>query len=25
VSGIVLSQGQALRLGVDIFGHLLDD
>jgi hypothetical protein len=25
VSGVVLSQEQALRLGVDIFGHLLDD
>jgi hypothetical protein len=25
VTGVVLTQGQALRLGVDIFGHLLDD
>jgi hypothetical protein len=25
VSGVVLSQPQALRLGVDIFGRLLDD
>jgi hypothetical protein len=25
VSGVVLNQAQALRLGVDIFGHLLDD
>ncbi len=25
VSGVVLSQEQARRLGVDIFGHLLDD
>ncbi len=25
VSGVVLNQGQALRLGVGIFGHLLDD
>ena len=25
VSGVMLSQGQALRLGVDIFGRLLDD
>jgi hypothetical protein len=24
VSGVVLSQPQALRLGIDIFGHLLD-
>jgi L-lysine 2,3-aminomutase len=25
VSGVVLTQGQTLRLSVDIFGHLLDD
>jgi len=25
VTGVILSQGQALRLGVDIFGRLLDD
>jgi hypothetical protein len=25
VSGVVLTREQALRLGVDIFGHLLDD
>jgi len=25
VSGVVLNQGQALRLGVDMFGRLLDD
>ncbi|HET6213518.1 MAG TPA: alkylmercury lyase family protein [Micromonosporaceae bacterium] len=25
VSGVVLTQQQSLRLGVDIFGHLLDD
>jgi len=25
VSGAVLSKEQALRLGIDIFGHLLDD
>jgi hypothetical protein len=25
VTGVVLTQGQAFRLGVDIFGHLLDD
>jgi hypothetical protein len=25
VSGVVLTKEQALRLGVDIFGHLLDD
>jgi hypothetical protein len=25
VSGAVVDQGQALRIGVDIFGHLLDD
>ena len=25
VSGVILTQRQALRLGVDIFGHLLDE
>jgi hypothetical protein len=25
ISGVILTQEQALRLGVDIFGHLLDD
>jgi hypothetical protein len=25
VSGVVLTKDQALRLGTDIFGHLLDD
>ena len=25
VSGVILTQGQALRLGVDIVGRLLDD
>ncbi len=25
VSGVVLTQVQALRLGIDIFGHLLED
>jgi Alkylmercury lyase len=25
VSGVVLSQEQALRIGVDIFGRLLND
>jgi hypothetical protein len=25
VAGVILTQGQALRLGVDIFGPLLDD